>query len=294
MQQWHGKSRGNKSGYRIFVFIIKNLGIYPAYFLLLFVAFYYFLFSPASTKHIYRYFKERHKFSRFKSIRYVYLNYLVFGQTLIDKLIVMSGIENKFTYNMDGKDHLFEIENLQKGGILMSAHIGNWEMASQWFSEITGSINIIMLDAEHQQIKEYIDSISKQRSYHIIPIKDDMSHIYDIGRAFQRHELVCMHADRFLEGNKTEKKIFMGEQAGFPVGPFAIAATFRVPVSFVFAFKESLTHYHFYATEPIILDKEKNRQQIIDQLMNTFISKLEEMVHRYPLQWFNYYNFWKE
>ena len=57
-----------------------------------------------------------------------------------------------------------------------------------------------------------------------------------------------MHADRFLEGNKTLTANFLGEQARFPMGPFLLASKFKVPVSFVFAVKESNLHYHFFAS----------------------------------------------
>ena len=57
-----------------------------------------------------------------------------------------------------------------------------------------------------------------------------------------------MHADRFLEGNKTLTGIFLNKPARFPAGPFLLARTFRVPVSFVFAMKDGSLDYHFYAS----------------------------------------------
>ena len=53
MAEWKGKSRGNTLGYQIFVFIFKNFGVRPAYFILYFVVLYYFFFSPETSKHIY-------------------------------------------------------------------------------------------------------------------------------------------------------------------------------------------------------------------------------------------------
>ncbi len=45
MASWEGKSKGTKTGYRIFVWVLRHLGVRPAYFLLRFVSFYYFLVS---------------------------------------------------------------------------------------------------------------------------------------------------------------------------------------------------------------------------------------------------------
>lgn len=44
MSSWHGKSKGTPLGYRIFVWVLKNFGVLPAYFLLRFVVVYYFFF----------------------------------------------------------------------------------------------------------------------------------------------------------------------------------------------------------------------------------------------------------
>ena len=51
-QTWQGKSKGTRLGYRIFVGILRKAGVQPAYFLLRFVAGYYFLFSWKSSGHI--------------------------------------------------------------------------------------------------------------------------------------------------------------------------------------------------------------------------------------------------
>jgi predicted LPLAT superfamily acyltransferase len=128
-------------------------------------------------------------------------------------------------------------------------------------------------------------------SVNIIFIKNDLSHIYQISDAFKNNELVCMHADRFLEGNKTIATQFLGKSARFPMGPFVLAAKFKVPVSYVFAVKESNSHYHFFASKIKNYDGvEKNA--VMPQMLAGFAKEMETKVKQYPEQWFNYYNFW--
>ena len=55
--KWQGKSKGTVLGYRIFVFLMKRLGIYAAYSLLVFVALYYFLTEWQSNRFMYYYFR---------------------------------------------------------------------------------------------------------------------------------------------------------------------------------------------------------------------------------------------
>ena len=290
MPSWQGKSKGNKLGYSIFIAILRYGGVYPAYFLLRFVAAYYFLFSWSSSRPIYKYFHTKVGYGRLRSLVSLYRNYYIFGQTLIDKVVVMADMANKFTFDFDGETHLREMVTGGKGGILLSAHLGNWEVAGHLFKRLETRINIVMFDGEHERIKAYLAAVTGGRNVNIIVLKDDLSHIYAINEALSNQELVCMHADRFLPGNKTMTANLLGSPAQFPLGPFLLASTFRVPVSAVFAFKESATHYHFYATPPKVYTGRKEQPAAL----HDFVAHMEEMIRKYPEQWFNYFDFWEE
>src|SRR5690606_26724221 len=152
--QWKGKSRGSVLGYKIFVFCIKNFGIRSAYFILYFVAFYFCFFSPQSTRSSFYYFKKRLGYGSLKSIVSIYKNYYVFGQTILDKVAISSGSRNKFTYHFDGIDHLRQTLADNRGGILISAHLGNFEIAEFFLDELDSdtSIHLLTTDAEHRAI----------------------------------------------------------------------------------------------------------------------------------------------
>ncbi len=294
MPRWQGKSKGTRLGYSIFVFVCRYLGVFPAYLLLRFVAFYYFLFSWSTSKHTYAFFRNRLGYSKLKSIGKLYRNYYVFGQTLIDKIMVMSGLANKFTFHFDGVENLHAIVRQGQGGILLSAHVGNWEAAGHMLEHLNTSINIVMFDGEHQRIKDYLDSITTKKYFKVIVIKPDLSHVFEIGQALIRNELVCLHADRFLEDTKTLTANFLGGTAQFPEGPFALAAAFKVPVSFVFAFKETSTHYHFFGSKPVQRIAGEDKSEFINNLFNMFVSEVEQKLMMFPEQWFNYYDFWEK
>jgi predicted LPLAT superfamily acyltransferase len=292
MPSWQGKSKATPLGYRIFVYILKKFGVSPAYILLRFVAFYYFLTSYKSSREIYSIYHHRLGLSRIDSFLKVYKNYYMFGQSLIDRVVVMADIPNKFTFNFDGEEHLREMVSGKNGGILLSAHIGNWEIAGHLLKRLNTKINIVMFDEEHEKIKQYLDSVKGEKTMHVITIKKNLSHIYEINDAFRNNELVCMHADRFLEGTKTFTENFIGAPATFPLGPFLLAAQFKVPVSFTFAMKESSSHYHFSATAP----KEYNlssKEIFMKEVLNDFVADMEKKLRQYPEQWYNYYNFWQ-
>ncbi len=141
----------------------------------------------------------------------------------------MAGIENNLTYDFDGEDNLRAIVSGGRGGILLSAHVGNWEAAGHLLRRLETRVNVVMYDGEHQQIKAYLDQVTGGRNLNVILIRPDMSHVYAMGEALQKNELICLHADRFLEGNKTSVKNFLGEDAQFPMGPFYYRQVFACP-----------------------------------------------------------------
>lgn len=288
MSSWKGKTKGSLLGHKIFVFFLKYFGIRFSYFILRFVAFYFFLFSRESSRNSFFYFNKIHKYQWIKSMLKIYTNYYIFGQTILDKVALMAGFTKSFTYVFDGEHYLTDMVKNKTGGILISGHVGNWEIAGHLLKRLQTTINIVMYDGEYQKIKEYLGAVTGQRKVNVIPVKDDFSHIFLIGNALRNKEIICMHADRFVSGSKVINKNFLGENADFPVGPFTLATRFRVPVSFVFAMKEGATHYHLSATPSVIYDGDENT------LAADYIRELEIKVRKYPEQWFNYFEFWKK
>ncbi len=141
-------------------------------------------------------------------------------------------------------------------------------------------VNIVMVDQERQQIKQYLESVMQDRNLHIIAIKDDFSHIYEISNALKNNELVAIHADRYVQGSKTISGNFLGEEANFPIGPFVLATTFKVPVSYVFCVREKGKHYHLYATPPV--EYAANKQVAIPAALADYTKELEAKVKQYP------------
>jgi predicted LPLAT superfamily acyltransferase len=290
MSQWDGKSKGTVLGYKIFVFFIKKVGIKSAYLILYFVASYYFIFLKKSNASIFYYFRKRLGYSYFKSKRMVFNSYYTFGQTIIDKIAIGAGLKNKFTYEHDGREILIKLLEEKKGGVLISAHIGNFEIAEHFFSEIDVNfqINLVTTDLEHSTIKNYLESITQKPSIKFILISDDLSHIFEINAALAKNELVCFTGDRYFEGVKSLSDQLLGQEALFPAGPFLIASRLKVPVVFVYVMKEPNLHYHLYTREA----KVKHRDEI--GLLREYVESVEKMISEYPLQWFNYFDFWNQ
>lgn len=286
--EWEGKSRGTVLGYRIFVFCIKKFGVRAAYFLLYFVAFYFCFFSREGTRSIYYYFRRRRGFNGLKSVLSIYKSYCTFGQTIIDKVAISAGLRDKFSYDFDGVDKLSQVLAEKKGGLLISAHVGNFEIAQFFLNELeeNAPINLLTTDKEHEAIKDYLDRISSKSQIKFILYQDDFSHIFEIGAALSRNELICITGDRYIKQTKYLEENLLGKKAKFPAGPFLMGQKLKVPILFVYVMKEKNLHYHLYARK---VEAENGDARSI---LAHYVASISWILEKYPYQWFNYFDFW--
>lgn len=288
--EWEGKSKGTVLGYKLYIFFLSTFGIGTAYVILRFVVAYYFLFSYQSSKAIYNYFNKRLKYPVLKSIAHIYKSYFMLGKVLTDRVAISTKFRHKFDYSHDGIEHIDHLLKQNKGGILISGHLGNFEV-SQYFLEDRYSISKIYMvttHAEHENIKEYMDGIVAESSMKFIVVKDDMSHIFEIHSALDQGGLVVFTGDRYLPGTKVLKEKFLGKEACFPLGPYLLATRLKVPVLFVYVMKGPSREYHLYARQAVA--KARDPQALLQE----YIASMEWMLKKYPLQWFNYFDFWKD
>ena len=287
MAKWNGKSRGSVSGIKVFVFFINNFGLRAAYLLLCLPVPYFVIAAPKATKALFYYFHHRLKFTVISSIFKIFQTYYVFGQSLIDRVAVTVGKRDQFTMNFDGIHHIKELIKQNRGGILFTAHIGNFNISRTFFEELGNetTINMVVTDHEHKDIKNYLESVTGKTKLKLIVVKEDLSHLFQINEALSNNELLVFAADRSGEG-KHMKTNFLGEKSQFFEGPFKLAALKKLPTLMVYIMREPNYHYHFYSRK---LEVEHHQPQ---EILKGYLQNLEEMVKKYPTQWFNFYDFW--
>ncbi len=103
-KSWSGKSKGGLLGYKIFIYLIKYTNIKVAYFVLRFVAFYFFLFSNKKSSNFY--FRNILGYNHKKALISIYKNYCLLGEVLIDKIAILAGYSKKFKFDLLKKQKL--------------------------------------------------------------------------------------------------------------------------------------------------------------------------------------------
>ena len=179
---------------------------------------------------------------------------------------------------------------------MICSHFGGWELAGQLLITSGPQPKILMLEAEHEKIRNLLERSSSGYRMDIIPVRDDLSHVLEINKSLKQKEIIAVHGDRFMPGSQTIKLPFLGKQACFPLGPFALAVKLDVPVSFVFVNRKKGMKYHCVASrvyQKSDFDSSGDRRQTMATLAETYVQLLESHVRKHPEQWFNYYEFWE-
>ena len=288
-KQWSGKSRGGRFGYQFFVYTIRLLGVRCAYCFLAFIVIYVIPFAPKATRAIWRYNRQQRGLGVFASIKELYCHYYLFGQTLIDKIAMRGGLAERYRYEFDNYTRFLEILNSGQGVVMIGAHIGCWEAGAGFFGTYGKKINIVMLDAEHQQIKDVLEeNANEQNNYNIIALNQNIiDAMLQMKVALNNGEYICFNGDRYIGADNTAEIEFMGSKALFPRGLFQIAAKCRVPVVFYYSMREPNCTYRFIFEEPQL-----ERKITPESLLEQYAKSLERIVAKYPRQWFNFYDFW--
>lgn len=289
-ENWDGKTKGTPWGYRFFIACIRFFGVRVAYFLCIWVSFYFIFFAKKQRNALIDFYKRGFEFSSIKSFCYSAINFYKFGQIIIDRVALRTKRKSSYTHSFNNEQAIRTIADAGKGGFLISGHVGNWENAGSLVGDrITSKMNVLMLDEEVQKVKSLIENQVEELKFNVIPIKNDMSHLILIHQALKRNELIALHADRTMKDQKTIAVKFLNQKTKFPLGPFVMAFKFKVPITFVFAIKRGF-HFELSATDPIIGGEHVHSPE---ELAEKYAQVLEEKVKKAPKQWFNFYPYFE-
>ncbi len=284
--KWSGRSRGGGFGHRFFIFLIRKAGIGFAYGFLALVVIYFIPFAPKATSAVWFYNRRILGQGRSKAFCGLFAHYYRFGQTLIDKIAIASGMGDKYGFEFDNYSEFLKILDSGSGVVMIGAHVGAWEAGSRFFGDYARRMNIVLYDGEAAGIKQALESNSAGTEYKTITVGGDgLENIIRIKNALDGGEYVCFQGDRYVTEEGTVEADFMGRKARFPRGPFLVASKMGVPVVFYYSTRERGRRYRFHFVEATA----KSEKGVLAE----YLAATERIVRRYPRQWFNFYKFWQ-
>jgi len=288
-KKWEGTTYGNSLMHRWLIGLLKGIDIRIVY-----IFAYIFVIPPCmfrpGFKPIYHYFRERWGYGKIKAFLKTYQNHCMFSQVVIDKFAMYAG--KHFEVKIDGLEHFRNLTVQPEAFVQLSSHIGNYEIAGYTLVSHEKPINALVYYGEKKTVMENRTNMFEDKNVRMIPMKDDMSHLFLIDNAIQQGEIVSMPADRLFGSKKTVCVKLLGGEVELPLGPFNVAAMRGLHVLAVNVMKSAITTYQIYVT-PLDYDTQAPRKQQIAQIAQGYTAELDRILTMYPTQWYNYFEYWK-
>ena len=287
--QWEGTTYGNSLMHRWLINILKHIDVRIVY-----IFTYVFVIPPClfrpGFKPIYHYFRERWGCGPIKAFLKTYQNHCVFGQVVIDRFAMYAG--KHFKVEIEGYEHFLRLTHQEPAFVQLSSHIGNYEIAGYTLTSHEKPLNAVVFYGEKQTVMEHRQDMFSDKNIRMIPVRQDMGHLFLIDQAIQQGEIISMPADRIFGSKKSVSAKLLGAEVKLPLGPFSVATMRGLDVLAVNVMKSTTTGYKIYVT-PLDYDRQAPRRQQINQLAQGYIAELERMLTMYPTQWYNYFEYWK-
>lgn len=289
--EWSGKTGGLPWMQRSLIFLFHLFPLWFIYGVMALVVPFYMLFGRKGYRAMYSLFHDCFGYGAWKSFWLVYSNHFRFGQVILDRFGVYAG--KKYHFINEGQELMDELETHPEGFILLSSHVGNYEIAGYSLKPKRKKFNALVFAGETATVMENRRRMLERNNMSMILVKEDISHLFAINTALDNGEIVSMPADRIFGSQKNVECEFLGKPARFPLGGFAMAVQKDVEVLAVFVMKEGMKTYHAFVRK-LECDRMAGKREQMAQLAQNFAKDLETIVRRYPTQWFNYFDFWQQ
>ena len=287
---------GTMFGLKFMLLVYKILGKRLAYLMLYPLISYYYLTRfrarRASKQYLAKIDNNKYK-SNFKHL-------MTFAQSMIDKLDVWNGKISIEHINFPNRELLLKQAKQKSGGVILTAHLGNIEIAralSQKYPNI--KFNALVFNSHAVNFNSLLKKLNPNFSLDLIGTQSlNASKAIELKDKVEAGEFVVIAADR-TSTSKAQRYIsakFLDQDASFPEGPFILSGILKCPVYFMLCLKENKSQYH------MVFDKvadqynisRSNRQKNLEKYAQQYADILSGYCVQYPLQWFNFFNFWQK
>ena len=181
-RQWEGSTFGNGWMHRNLVRLLRMVGPRPVYaFSSLFIVPWCVLFNR-SGRSAYAFFHTRLGFPSLKSCWLTYRNHCLFSQVVIDRFAMYAG--KSFEVEYEGDAFFKALEAKEEGFVMLSSHIGNYEIAGYSLVSARKGIHAVVYSSEKESVMRNRSGMFGKTNVSMIAMQEDMSHLFEIDRAW--------------------------------------------------------------------------------------------------------------
>jgi len=177
--------------------------------------------------------------------------------------------------------------------ILLTAHMGNWELGGVFMSRLGCKANVVYVKDRFDIVERFRSKFRSFGDVNEIPISHGMFAALPALRALDSGEYLAMQGDRDFN-DRGIPATFFGRECRFPQGPYVLSLVSGAPIipSFVLYGKRSGT-YRLLVYDPLVAPGNGTKREKIQSLLQQYLSVLESVILDYPEQWYTFYPFFQ-
>jgi len=183
-----------------------------------------------------------------------------------------------------------------RGLVLVTAHLGNFEVGSMLPSELQGRhVHLVRepeVDAQAQAFLQEVLAGFTQAQYTMHFQSDDPLQGIELLDALRRGEIVAAQGDRPRAGGRSIDATLFGRPFPLPPGPAALARTADASLLPVFVFREGRRRYRVVFRPPIHTARTGDITADLRATMGRVVTEIEWAIRRAPHQWFCFRRLW--
>lgn len=187
-------------------------------------------------------------------------------------------------FDVDGYEHIVDGLAAGNGVIIMLPHLGGWEWAGRWIAEQGHQITVVVEKVEPPELFEWFVDLRSALGMCVVPLGPGAATA--VMRALRDNHVVCLLADRDLQGGGPEVEFF-GERTTLPAGPATLALRTGAPIlPTAIYFTGRVDGHVAWVRPPIPVDRrEKRLRDDVDRITQLAAAELEILIRRAPSQW---------
>jgi lauroyl/myristoyl acyltransferase len=183
-----------------------------------------------------------------------------------------------------------------RGIVLVTAHVGNYEVGSMMPAQVEQrQVHLVREPEPEAATQAYVQGVItrfSQEGFQQHFQADDPSLGVALYAALRRGEIVAIQGDRPRAGAEAVDTTLFGRPFALPPGPAALARAASVPMLPVFVFREGRRHYRVVFRPPIAVPRTADRRADVASAMRQVAAEIERAIRRAPDQWFCFRRLW--
>jgi predicted LPLAT superfamily acyltransferase len=294
---WSSRSIGSNWQHQSFYLLIRLGGQKAAYLLLYIVVAYYVLCSRLARARAGYYLRRRFpQASGWQRLGHCYRLVLAFGKVLVDRAVVGILGPEAMTINLEDWEELLKLRDEQHGMIMMTAHVGCWQVAMSALDFLQRPVNMLMRREDGDIDRHYYEHAGVDCPYRIIDPTGYLGGTLEMLGALKQGEIVCVMGDRLLGSERNSVEVdFLGQPIAVPISAYKIAATTGAPVVVFFTLKDGPNSYSLKLARVIRVPELKGRSAVTFRpYAAEFVEVLTRYCREHPYQFFNFFDLWRQ